>query len=675
MKKAVSFLLALAVLCSLATVSFAADTAAELPIRWLDYDAVSWWSSELGLLQYEEDGALGLCRVDGTRLTEPIYEEISWLPADGAVPVKRGGRWGKLDLADGAEIVDCIYAAAQETLAPVDAEIVGAEGGPYAVAGLDGTLRSAYKYWKFSPFSYGLAAVFTEDGWGYVDASGAEVIPCRYYSGGVEDFGSDGYAWVNGADGYNIIDRTGREVFDTPKGRLLSERPWRAGHGLWGFYGDNGLVGFVEADTGKIAVEPQYRLEANPKGMRVGGTFNAAGYAQVLDADQNPVAIDRTGQRADLALAAPDGEAARAHSGGLHSWYDLESGKWGFRDESDAEVVPCVFDSVYEFYDGVALVQKDGKTGLLSDPRKSVFTDVPAAAWYKPYVDYVAENGIMIGTGGGMFEPERELTKMECLTLALRLYDLQRGGDGTLLSAPEDWGFATLTLSDGTVYSGYGAELRQEPVGRWRFYAYQGMMGYGALHRALRQLVTKEEADRIYALEDKTATLELNGATYTGAVHCWTPDGTWVMDFEVDESEDVEAAYAAIFELARYSADPSLWYRDAVYTFAQRVPETERKAFNAVSEWRWGNSAAARRHFASALATAAVDLEEIHAIDTVPDIGELWDDEQAAILALYRAGILNGVDAAGSFAPEKTLTRAEAAAMVARVLDPALRLR
>ena len=70
-----------------------------------------------------------------------------------------------------------------------------------------------------------------------------------------------------------------------------------------------------------------------------------------------------------------------------------------------------------------------------------------------------------------------------------------------------------------------------------------------------------------------------------------------------------------------------------------------------------------------------VDLEEIHAIDTVPDIGELWDDEQAAILALYRAGILNGVDAAGSFAPEKTLTRAEAAAMVARVLDPALRLR
>ena len=328
---------------------------------------------------------------------------------------------------------------------------------------------------------------------------------------------------------------------------------------------------------------------------------------------------------------------------------------------------------------------QSGETyGILSDPRIPTFSDVADDAWYAPYVRFVAENGIMIGTGGGMFEPERELTKMECLTLALRLYDLQRGGDGTLLSAPEDWGKATLTLSDGTVYSGYGAELLPEdlaaeplpePVGLWRYYMYQGMMGYGAQHRALRRLVTKEEADRIYAMEDKTATLELNGVTYTGAVHCWIPDGTRVMDFEVDEAEDVETAYAAIFELARYSVDPSLWYRDAVYTFAQRVPDAERRGFDAVSEWRWGNTPAARRHFASALAAAAGELDEINEVEAVPDIGELRDAEQAAILLLYRAGILNGVDAAGNFAPDKTLTRAEAAAMVARVLDPALRLK
>ena len=675
MKKALSVLLALALLVGLAPAAFAAEEAtAELSVRWLDYESVYWWSYAEGLLLYEQGGKMGFLRADGTPLTDAVFDNVGWTVVDGGIPVQNDWKWGKIDAATGALIMDFLYSTAQEVVAPVNARIVGTEGGPYAVSTLDGTLLSAYKYWGFAPFSYGLAAVWTADGWGYVDATGAEVIPCQYVSGGVEDFGSDGYAWVNGPEGYNIIDRTGREVFDAPKGKILAERPWRAGHGLWGFYGDNDLVGFVEADSGEVVIEPQYRLGTSPKGMQVGGVFNEAGYASVLDADGQEIAIDLNGQRADAALAAPDGESMAAHSGGLHPFMD--NGKYGYMDESETVVVSAVFDYASDFWDGKALVQSGGSYGILSDPRIPTFSDVADDAWYAPYVRFVAENGIMIGTGGGMFEPERELTKMECLTLALRLYDLMRGGDGTMLSAPKDWGFATLTLSDGTVYSGYGAETTiNEPVGRWRFYSYQGMMGYGTLRRALRQLVTKEEADRIYALEDKTATLELNGAAYTGAVHCWTPDGSWVMDFEVDATEDIEAAYAAIFELARYSVDPSLWYRDAVYTFAQRVPEAERKGLDAVSEWRWGNTPAARRHFASALAAAAADLEEINVIDSVPDIDDVREYEAAAILLLYRAGILNGVDAERNFAPEKTLTRAEAAAMVARVLDPALRIK
>lgn len=60
---------------------------------------------------------------------------------------------------------------------------------------------------------------------------------------------------------------------------------------------------------------------------------------------------------------------------------------------------------------------------------------------------------------------------------------------------------------------------------------------------------------------------------------------------------------------------------------------------------------------------------------TGEDGGPLWISEMNdPVYALYEAGILNGVDDAGNFAPTKTLTRAEAAAMVARVLDPSLRL-
>ena len=66
----------------------------------------------------------------------------------------------------------------------------------------------------------------------------------------------------------------------------------------------------------------------------------------------------------------------------------------------------------------------------------------------------------MVGLGNGTFSPDTQLNTAECLTLALRLYDLQRGGDGTLEKAPEDWGKMTLTLNDGTVFQGYGEVYR-----------------------------------------------------------------------------------------------------------------------------------------------------------------------------------------------------------------------
>ena len=370
MKKILSVLLAMALLLAVAPAAFAAEdlsALSALPVRWLDYASVHWWDYESNLLLYEQEGRQGFLLPDGTALTEAVFDGVGWQIVDGGIPVQQGGKWGKIDARTGALTVDFLYGTAQETLAPVNAEIVGAEGGPYAVAALDGTPLSEYKYWDHSAFSYGLAAVFTADGWGYVDATGAEVIPCRYYCGGVEDFAADGYAWVNGPDGYNIVDRTGREVFDAPKGKLLPERPWRAGHGLWGFYGDNGLVGFVEADSGRIVVEPQYRIGASPKGMRTGGVFNAAGYAAVLDENMQMTGIDLAGRRVDVALAATDGALLASHSGGLHSFMD--GGKFGYMDESESVVVPAVFDFVSDFWDGAALVQSGEVWGILSDPR------------------------------------------------------------------------------------------------------------------------------------------------------------------------------------------------------------------------------------------------------------------------------------------------------------------
>lgn len=80
---------------------------------------------------------------------------------------------------------------------------------------------------------------------------------------------------------------------------------------------------------------------------------------------------------------------------------------------------------------------------------------------------------------------------------------------------------------------------------------------------------------------------------------------------------------------------------------------------------------ATRWDLARLMAAAAGELEPIREAAPGPGLdAEIW----LTVLPLYEAGILNGVDGSGAFHPEGTLTRAEAAAMAARIFHPELRL-
>ncbi len=76
--------------------------------------------------------------------------------------------------------------------------------------------------------------------------------------------------------------------------------------------------------------------------------------------------------------------------------------------------------------------------------------------------------------------------------------------------------------------------------------------------------------------------------------------------------------------------------------------------------------------------TPAEDLPAINQVEEIPDFTEdMWPDDtlRQPALTLYRAGVLNGVDKWGKFDPRGTLTRGQAAAMLARVIDPSQRLK
>ena len=88
------------------------------------------------------------------------------------------------------------------------------------------------------------------------------------------------------------------------------------------------------------------------------------------------------------------------------------------------------------------------------------------------------------------------------------------------------------------------------------------------------------------------------------------------------------------------------------------------------------NATATRRQFAAIMANA-LPASALGAINTVAD-GAIPDVPTGAanydaIYRLYRAGILTGNDAQGTFAPETYINRAAVAALVTRMADPSLR--
>lgn len=113
-------------------------------------------------------------------------------------------------------------------------------------------------------------------------------------------------------------------------------------------------------------------------------------------------------------------------------------------------------------------------------------------------------------------------------------------------------------------------------------------------------------------------------------------------------------------------ADP--WYRSyADYALANGLLAGEPESYDAP---------ASRAVFAAVFA-AALPEEALAPLGTVED-GAIPDVALSAAYApavycLYRAGVLTGSDAQGSFLPDSRILRSEAAAIVTRMADPALR--
>lgn len=162
-------------------------------------------------------------------------------------------------------------------------------------------------------------------------------------------------------------------------------------------------------------------------------------------------------------------------------------------------------------------------------------------------------------------------------------------------------------------------------------------------------------------------TLTFDGKEYRGTLKpMYRGSGRYEQDrFLGFEPED--PALNSLLHDAYWDATPNQWWSDLSYTVQQ-------KGWDDIFDYIWGNEED-RGGFADLLG-AVTDLPKKFDVPPIPDWGERGEKDSCGdhIYELYEAGILGGLDAYGTFASTKTLTRAEAAVMVARVLDESQRL-
>lgn len=628
---------------------------------------VTWYPEQEGLMRrYGTDrmllvqgGKSYLYSLRGDQRLAGPFDAFGEFNGDGLAPACQNGKWGVVDMG-GKTVVDFIYDSQYEAELAGEAYPVfkgknGKDAPPYALFTGEGEQLTEYNYQAHDRFVNSFAMV-TVDGtnWGYVNTQGEEIgelkyrheapLYPKYADAAATEYGvfdKDGFAIVYSDGGFNVINSQGRELLETPS----PKRPWRAGDGTWGFVdAESGKVGFLYG-TGQVAEEPQYDDPGtNPKGFQ-----------QIL---YRNIGVE---------------EEWLPHEG-LRRFQTETDGLWGFWDATgEKTVVPALFDAVGYFDYGYASVLAGGVFGLLRNPLLTLggmeenaasptFTDVPAGSWFEKGVMTCARAGIMVGTGENTFSPNATLTDAETLMLAYRLYDQALGGDGSLMKMPADYGYIKIVTDDGGfVHEGYVSDRE-----RWTCpVVYSPVTGMRLCLRSYGEYTGGASG---------AATLTFGGKEYRGTLkHMYRGSGRYEQDnflgFEPEDPALNDLLSNAYFG----TASPDKWWADLLYTIQERGWGGWDGVFSGATQL-FGTEDS-RGGFADLLGTVT-DLPKKFDIPPIPDWGERGEKDSYSdhIYELYEAGIIGGLDAFGTFDAEKTLTRAEAAVMVARVLDESQRL-
>lgn len=344
------------------------------------------------------------------------------------------------------------------------------------------------------------------------------------------------------------------------------------------------------------------------------------------------------------------------------------------------------------------------------DLEKLPFTDVTEDRWSYDAVRYSWQEGLLVGKTADLFAPADTMNVDQAITLAARLYSATHGGNGEVPPLPDlTKPFARLYDADGQLMASISLDEESTLVsekGELPFTETWSNMGDGFY------LALSDETDDP-AISSPTCTMEVGYEGYGDGVKTYTGTRTFYnfqgghmsyglkgtgYTFEKAAGTDYVRIEACSEVINHY--DRNAWWAPYAFYLTYHtglrmdggVIYQLRKSGQVTTDWnaeisditgKFSALPAQRTMFAWLIheVTRDQELEAINEVTYIPDVTmddmptEDSDTNASIVLRLYRAGIFTGVDSEGSFGGSKSLTREEAAAILARVLDPAQRVR
>ena len=160
-----------------------------------------------GLFSFEQDGKFGLRRDNAEReiVLSAIYDNIDEFESDMAVaPLMLNNRWGLYD-SNGKIVLE---PAIDELYEFSEGVALAQIGDLFGYVDKVGRWLVAPRYEDAADFSGGMGLVVRNGLTGYINLLGAEVIAPQFRDGS-DSFTETGYAKVQAASGYGVIDRNG----------------------------------------------------------------------------------------------------------------------------------------------------------------------------------------------------------------------------------------------------------------------------------------------------------------------------------------------------------------------------------------------------------------------------------------------------------------------------------